>query len=401
MPELVPAPNLDIRDEEQIAAQAIAFVSGGLTVAHIDFNIAVQRELRALVAAGGLMPPVCPELTNANPASPHTVLLEAQAWLVAILARRINQLPDKVKVEFARLFGIELREATKATALLTFNVAPPAGQGVTIPQGTTVRTSDSSFIFETTAALVLAPGAAAGQVEAERTVAGVTTLSAGTLTVLDDNIAWVQSVTNAQAVSSGSDAETIESALSRARNYQRRAERIVNATDLKDAILEEALAGNGIVRAFDLVKDGDFTELAAGHTTVIVMTRAGAPVSDAQKAAIGALLKQTVGNQFVYVKDPSFVAFDIAAEVRLDSLTTQSAALGAIEKNLRDFYAVVNENFGRKILRSEIIAIIEGTAGVDRIEPQPGGAILAQPAADVMVAPYQLPQLVNVTVSAV
>ena len=60
-------------------------------------------------------------------------------------------------------------------------------------------------------------------------------------------------------------------------------------------------------------------------------------------------------------------------KLKLTGLATQSATLAAVESNLRAFYAVAASNFGRAILRSEIIAIIEGTTGVDRIEPQPDG----------------------------
>src|SRR4051812_8348542 len=115
---LIPPPDLDIRNEEQLAAEAIARVSGALDVGRIDSQIEMLRNLRDLVTTGALQPAICPELTNANTSSPHTVLLETMGWLMAFLARRINQLPRKVEIEFARLFGIELREATKATTTL-------------------------------------------------------------------------------------------------------------------------------------------------------------------------------------------------------------------------------------------------------------------------------------------
>src|SRR2546423_15391781 len=130
MANLIPAPNLDLRDEEQIAAQAIARVSGLLTVEQIDVQIETLRRLRTMVEGGAITSPVCPELTNANPSSPHAVLLEAQAWLLAQVARRIHLLPVRDQIEFARLFGIELRAATQASATLRFTVAPPPGTDV-------------------------------------------------------------------------------------------------------------------------------------------------------------------------------------------------------------------------------------------------------------------------------
>src|SRR6185295_4666429 len=104
-----------------------------------------------LVAGGAISPPICPELTNANPSSPHTVILEALAWQIAQVARRINQLPKRDQIAFARLFKIELREAAPATTTLRFSVDPPPNVDVTVPAGTRVATGDGAFVFETTA----------------------------------------------------------------------------------------------------------------------------------------------------------------------------------------------------------------------------------------------------------
>lgn len=403
MPELIPAPILDVRSGEQLAAQAIARVSGGHTVALIDRYIEILRELRALVAAGGLAPPVCPELVNANPSSPHTALLEAFAWLVEQIAYRINQVPDQNRIEFARLFRIELRAAEQATAALEFTVAPPPDTQVVIPAGTRVATAGGDIVFETTVEKIIPYGSADLTVEARRTVAGRTLLAPGVLVDLLDVPAFVTGVTNSQAVESGSDAETVAAALERARNYQRRAERLVNDRDIEDAIREDVLFGNGIVRVWPLVKDGDWETPQAGHTTMVAMTSAGAPLGDELKAAIRLKLREAVGAQFIYLKDPSFVNFNVSANVKLKAgLVTQNAVIADAERRLREFYSPADPgNFGRTISRSEVIAIIEDTDGVARIEPQPGGDILAAPADDVDIAPYEMPRLVGVTLNVV
>ena len=73
----------------------------------------------------------------------------------------------------------------------------------------------------------------------------------------------------------------------RARNYQRRSERIVSKRDLEDAIYEEVLMRSGIVKAFPFVEEGDWDgDAKPGHTTVIVMTATGLPVGDEKEAAI-------------------------------------------------------------------------------------------------------------------
>ncbi|MET0623109.1 MAG: baseplate J/gp47 family protein [Pyrinomonadaceae bacterium] len=401
MAELVPVPVLDSRDEVLLAAEAIARASGGLTAERIERNIAVQRELLALAEAGALSAPICSELTNANPSSAHVVLLEAFLWVCALMMYKINQVPTQNLIAFARLFRVELRDATAATTMLHFTVAPPPGTGATIPAGTEVATAEGDIVFQTDAELVIPAGATSGEVSATRTTTGATMLSTDTLTDLLDSVAWVTAVTNPEAVESGSDKESATSALERARNYQRRAERLVSGRDLEDAILEEVLGGNGIVRAFPLVKDGDFGESRAGHTTVVVMTRTGDAVSSEVRRKIGALLSQAVGSQFIYLRDPSFVTFNVSANVKLDGLATQSVTLAAIENNLRKFYSVSAGNFGRAIHPSEIIAEIEKTDGVDRIEAWSAESILITPANVVAVAPYELPRLETVTLNVV
>lgn len=399
MAELIPSPDLDVRDEELLAAQAIARVAGGLTVERIDGQIETLRKLRAMVESGTLAPAVCPELTNTNPSAPHTVLLETQGWLLAQVARRINQLPVRDQIEFARMFGITLRDATAATTTLRFTVAAPLNTDVTIPAGTRVKDADGLITFETSAELVIPFGDVTGDVAAICTETGAQLLAPGVLTVLVDPIAFVESVTNLAPVDSGSDAETVEEALERARNYQRRGERLVSALDIEDAVLEEVLQGSGIVRAFPFVASGNFAERKPGHTTLVVMTNAGNAVSDEKKEAIRVLLEQAVGNQFIYLIDPNFIDFNVTATLKLSGLISQTATLAGVESNLRNFYAARAGNFGRQISRSEIIYVIEGSNGVTRIASDADGPILTSPAADIEVAPYELPRLVNVTLN--
>jgi uncharacterized phage protein gp47/JayE len=268
---------------------------------------------------------------------------------------------------------------------------------VTIPAGTHVSTQDGVYEFTTDEQIVILSGAESGDVAATRTAAGHTLLTPNALTRLDDPLAFVQSVTNPDAVDSGSQLETVASALSRMRQYQRRGERLVTAQDLEEAIFEEILRGAGVVRAYPFIKDGDFNNRVAGHTSVIVMTQAGDAVDDATRGRINALLEQVVGNQFVYVLDPLAVDFEVEATVRLTPLAARSAVLAAVENRLRGFYQAAAANFGRPIVRSEIIALIEGAEGVDRIESAPGEPIIAAPLEDVRLLAWQTPRLVNVT----
>ncbi len=393
--------DLELRNEDQLAAEAIAHVSGPATVAIVDRQIEARRELRKLVEQG-LDTPLCPELTNANPASAHTVILEAVTWLLGQQRNAINKIPQQNLIAFANLFGIERRAATAAVTTLEFTVDPPADTDVTIPEGTQVQTEDGRFVFETTEDLTIEYGDETGEVLAERTVAGHTLLSADVLTRLIDTPAYVEEATNPNAVDSGLELEPLDETLERVRRYQRRGERIVTARDLEEAILDEGLEGNGIVRVFPFVTNGDFASgvKTVGHTTAVVMTRTGELIDDTASTRIAALLDQVVGNQFVYVVDPDFVEFDIEFTVRLIAGALQSAVVASIETNLRNFYSASRERFGAPIYRSEIIAVVEGTPGVDRIESD-GVNILDAPLVDTRIAEYQIAKLEDVTIGVV
>lgn len=404
---MIEYPDLEIRNEDELAAQAIARVSGGLTAEIVQAQIGEREEILKLIEAG-LDTPICPELTNANPSAPHTVLLEAFAWLLAQQAYRFNRVPEQNLIAFANLFGIEPRAATAAETTLRFTVAAPVGTNVSVPVGTQVSDADGKFVFETTTATTIPSGTTTGSVLAQRTIAGHTLLAPNVLTEMIDSIAFVEAVTNLSAIDSGTELESIDSTLNRVKQYQRRGERIVSTKDLEEAILYEALNGNGVVRAFPFIKNGEFLtfQRRVGFTTVVVMTKTGENIDAISRAKIAALLDTAVGNQYIYVVNPSFVEFDVAASVRLNTGAPSGAVVAAIEKNLRNFYSASREQFGRGIYRSEIIAVIEGTGGVDRIETQtiitPDDVrILDAPLADAKLYEFQLPKLVNVTITVV
>lgn len=400
---LIEVPILDSRNEEQLAAEAAARLSDPTS------------------------PSYCPELTNHNPGSPHMAILEVMAWLLGQQAYLFNQFPERDLRAFLRVLGIEMRDATPATTTLRFTVAAPTGSEVVIPKGTTIATADGETIFETSQELVIPAPQSSGVVSATCTVTGAIQLAANSLTTQQDFVAYVTSVTNEAAIDSGTDAETIAQATERARRYLRRGERLVSTDDIESAILDEALLGNGIVRAFPFVPAGAWRERRAGHTTVVAMTRAGAPLSEEQSEAISLLMAQLVGNQYVHIVAPVYVDFKIEATVKILGGPLYATTPALIEANLRAHYSAKAENFGRDILRSEIIAIIEGTSGVDRlvpmkalnpgveVEPQPltGGSpggtqsptylspILAAPRGDRQLAPYELPRIEGVEINVV
>lgn len=392
--------DLEIRNEDQLAAEAIARTTGSLTAEIINAQIRERQEILKLIE-DGLDIPICGELTNVNPSAPHTVILEAQAWLLAQLAYRFNLVPKQNFIAFANLFGIEPRPAANAETILQFNLSLGRGASVTIPIGTEITNVDGTIVFETTEEVTVFFGTTSVNVLASNTEPGPVLLPPNVLTEMTDTIAFVSSVTNPSGIDSGSFEESLDSTLSRVKSYQRRGERLVSTQDIEDAILDEALNGNGVVRAFPFTVEGNFDQTKLGYTTVVAMTKNGDNLDSIALQAIADVIKQAVGNQFISIVNPFFVEFDISVNVRLKNNLLSGAILSAIENNLRAFYSPSREQFGRAIYRSEIIAIIEATAGVDRIVVPNREQILNEPINDRVLQNHELPKLENVTINVV
>ncbi len=361
------SPDLEIRNEELFAA-------------------------RAIERAGQL----CPQLTNAAPSSPHVVLLETLAWMLAQGARRLNYVPKKTLLEFAALFNITPRAATAAIVTLKFFTASPVSDSIPIPQGTLVIGLDGEVVFQTTHDSKIPAGYDFAEITARALTVGNRHIPVASLTSLQNAIAGV-SVTNERSITSGTDDEALESVLERATSYLRRGERLVSTADVESAIVDEVMGGRGVVRGFPLVVDGQFDVLRPGHTTLVVMDAAGDAVDDSIKKRINALLEERVGNQFFYVRDPAYRAFDVQATLAIAKGYDTQTVFASVAANLRAEYAAVASNLGRTILTTEIVAIIVSTLGVERlVASRTPASLLRAPLMDIPLLAYELPAARNI-----
>lgn len=113
-----------------------------------------------------LIPRYCPEWTDHNVSDPGVTLIELFAWMTDMLLYRVNQVPDKLYINFLDLIGVRLEPPRAARAAVTFYLSAAQPSEVTIPADTevaTVRTETSAaIIFTTEAALVVRPPTVAG-----------------------------------------------------------------------------------------------------------------------------------------------------------------------------------------------------------------------------------------------
>jgi predicted phage baseplate assembly protein len=105
------------------------------------------------------IPRHCPEWTNHNLNDPGVALIELFAWMCDQLMYRLNQVPDRLYLQFLDLLGIEPFAPGVASCDLTFWLSDVLEHDVRVPAGSQVATSGSgpAVVFGTVQDLVMNP----------------------------------------------------------------------------------------------------------------------------------------------------------------------------------------------------------------------------------------------------
>jgi predicted phage baseplate assembly protein len=82
----------------------------------------------------------CPEWTDHNVSDPGVTFIETFAYMTDLLLYRLNRVPDRNYLRFLELIGIRLFPPTAATVPVTFWLAAPQEQTITVPAGALVQT---------------------------------------------------------------------------------------------------------------------------------------------------------------------------------------------------------------------------------------------------------------------
>ncbi len=93
-----------------------------------------------------MIPSLTPEWTNHNVSDPGVALIELFAWMSEQVIYRLNQVPDRLYVDFLNLVGMEPFPAAAARVPITFWLSAAPDQPVRIPAGTEVTTADGTGV---------------------------------------------------------------------------------------------------------------------------------------------------------------------------------------------------------------------------------------------------------------
>jgi predicted phage baseplate assembly protein len=106
------------------------------------------------------IPQHCPEWTNHNLNDPGVALIELFAWMCDQLTYRLNQVPDRLYLQFLDLLGIEPFAPGVAACDLTFWLSDVLEQDVHVAAGSQVATGAGpgpAVVFSTLENLVMSP----------------------------------------------------------------------------------------------------------------------------------------------------------------------------------------------------------------------------------------------------
>jgi hypothetical protein len=300
------------------------------------------------------------------------VLLELMAQMVAELGYSLNQLPGYDAEVLLRLFGLSRDPGRPAITSVRFTVAASPAP-VTIPAGTLVVLAPGFGLdpvtFATDVDLVVATGATTGTVAAtaQGPGSGVNGVAAGnTLTVLSA-VPYLDSAATAAVITSGTDPEDAQAFL---RRGAPRFSRLTDTLTKPEHFTAAALETPGVKRAatYDLTTPGSPVGSTPGHVTIAVAGANGAPLASADRDALQADLQASAYVlSTVHAVDATVSALDVAATVTAlpgyPAATVQANVTTALDSYLSpDAWA-----FGASVYRNELIALVDGVIGVDRV----------------------------------
>lgn len=408
MAVVVPAPVLDTRNGDQLAAQAI-----------------------------GALPPELSDKSNSNP---FVALIEAVFARVDALMFQLNQWPSAVIQKLLSILGVPLLSAGPSTVQQTFVLSTPQAKDSIIPIGTQFGTLDGSLVFATSANLTIAAftspggilttttgstgvtgsgfsalqigwqispdqatwytiatitgdtamtltsavvssvsgvayyaGAITGVVSGQSTTTGLATrAAAGTLTSLQSQPSGVASTFNAAAAAGGTDQETVAQALARA-------PQAFTARDVATAASDYAYFATQILgvnsRAIALANTNQTTP-QNGYVTVGLLSPAWNTVASVSAQELsnvsrdfnsrtfsGATTILTPANIQQFVTAPTMPA----AVVFRQSTTDQASAQVNVAKNLNTYLNPSTYPFGRTVYVSDLDSQAEAATGIDRV----------------------------------
>lgn len=301
---------------------------------------------RVFTASGG-------KLNDFSASSPARALLEGHAFAQAELLYYLNQLPEATAIAFLQIAGVQRILGTKATVTLTFTLTTILGTAFTLPSGYEVKDSSGAYTFTTDAVLIIPPGSISGTVSATaKAVGSGYNVAAYNLNRLVQALTYLQSVTNTEAASGGTDGESLSRTKARGFAAIRR-RGLVSADDYEEET-RTLLGAGSIAKAIGNLA-ADKTTVRRGSVHVFALNAGAAALSTAQIVAVQAALQaKTHVSVAVYVSNVELTEVVIRVIAALVPGSNPQGIANAVFAQIDAYLTPGNLPLGATILIKEL-----------------------------------------------
>lgn len=307
------------------------------------------------------------------PSDPETILINIAAYAYTVTQLSINEVGKQNLLEFAEgtaldllavPFGVSRLSGSPSRTTLEFSGL----NGVFVPEGTRVRSSDGNVIFQTTSA-----GEISGGVFSVPAISSVTGESPngyviGSITTLIDVLPGVSSVTNTETSKGGTPVETDQKLRQRIpRSLDRlspgtRAGYRGAAMDFDPSISDVATVG-----PYERLERQPPDPPRYGEVDLYVLTSDGLPPSalldDLESFFYSEDSIRIVGD-LVFILAPTAVSIEVSVDLSVDPDFPLPDILEAVNSNLSGLVQSWRSQLGANILESRLVCAALSPSGV-------------------------------------
>lgn len=331
------------------------------------------------------------------PAQVERLLIDLIAYREMLLRIGIQEAAKQNLVEYARfpmldylgeLVGVKRLPAQPARTTLRFTLSAVQSFDVLIPAGTRVETKDGKYIFRTDRDAVIKAGLNSVDITAtcETPGAGANGYLIGEINQLITPIAYIEKVENISVSMGGTDEETDD----RLRQRIKEAPERFSNTGSKGAYRFWAMSAHP-----DIV-DVAVMSPSPGVVNVYPLMNTGNPSVEILELVSNTLNAEKIRplTDQVNVLSPTQVDFSITADVTLFSFADSGTVQEKIAEKISYYISEMKANLGRDVVRSQIIALINGVSGVYKTE-------LTSPSSDIVLAENEWANCTGYTINIV
>jgi hypothetical protein len=350
---------------------------------------------RLFVASGG-------QINDFSASSPVRALNEGMCFAIAEMLFYVNQLPEAMAVNFLQIVGIQRRLGTAAQATLRYELIEPLDSPFMVSPGAVIMTGSGKLMFVTDELLIINPGSTVGEVSATCTEIGTKgNVAAGVINRTPQKLAYLKKVSNPQAASGGTEAETIQE--TKARGFQAiRRRGLISKADYEEEAT--SLLGTGAIALArgNVGQDGE--TYSEGNIHVFCLNPDGSLLNEAQALTIRDRLRTksllTVAD-FVWVSSLQYAPVHAEVIAKLLPGVNPAAVAEAIWQRMLEYLKPGRYPVGEAIVLKELEYQARLAGGIEYLHSLSLGAEYYSPFAPInmpMPLPHATPELKSVLV---